>query len=328
MKNEEENCIIIDWFAATTRIWDPVQLIFHLGLEQSAFQQTYGFYGYAQRLMYGGISIHYALASDPDSEKTSVMVEMSGQGCREYETLSSLGFMPLFCDIANGDLIVKRLDIAFDDKSENGDKASLDLGKIAQYTIRQRFVSKWGGGQVVDSFRLGGNDKPMIHALTVQFGSRQSAIMLRIYDKAQERGGLDCHWVRAELVLKDERATGFIAELLSGKPIGELYAGVLRNYLRFIRLDHSRRERCSMVGWWDSFLGNAEKIRLYTPQTVEYNLARVERYVLDQAGNSTLTYLLCAGEDRLLSGLHKRLEKLNDNQRRLIEEHANVDDRG
>lgn len=297
-----------------------------MGLDIKQFQTTYGFYGYRDRLMYDGISIHFNLRSDPDGEKTSVMLEMSGQGCRQYETSSKLGFMQLFCDADNGELQIKRLDIAYDDINLNGENGLLDLKRLARYTLHQRFVSKWNGGQVLDKFKINGNYESMTHAQTVQFGSRKSAIMLRIYDKAQERGGLGYHWVRAEIVFKEERAANFISQLLGSKTIGKLYAGVLGNYLRFIRLDHSRRERCSTIGWWEKFPNGAEAVKLYSPKDIEYNLARVERYVFEQAGNSTLTYLLCKGEDKLLIELQKRKEKLNENQRRLIAEYANDDD--
>ncbi|MCM1298375.1 MAG: replication initiation factor domain-containing protein [[Eubacterium] siraeum] len=322
MEQIEKNCILIDWFAVTTRQWEPIHLIDYLGLDLKQFQSTYGLYGYRDRLMYNGISIHYNLRSDPEDDKSSVMLEMSGQGCRQYETSSKIGFMPLFCDVSNGDLTIKRLDIAYDDVDQSGGDGLLDLKKIAYYTLHQRFVTKWNGGQVLDKFSVNGNNEPMTHALTVQFGSRQSAIMLRIYDKAQERGGLEYHWVRSEIVFKEERAKNFIEELLKGKSIGELYAGVLRNYLRFIKSDHTRRERCTIVTWWKNFLGSAEKVKLYSVKDVDYNLARIEKYIFEQAGNSTLTYLLCQGEEKLMTELEKRKAKLNENQRRLIEEYT------
>lgn len=316
----DENCILIDWFAATTRIWEPTQLVSYLGLKLSEFQTTYGFYGYKDRLMYDGISIHYNLRSDPDDKKTSVMLEMSGQGCRQFETSAKIDFRQLFCDADNGDFVMKRLDIAYDDIDHNG-SGLLDLRRVTRDTLHQQFVSLWKGGQVFDKFKINGNDEPMAHALTVQFGSRESAIMLRIYDKAQERGGFDYHWVRAELVLKEQRAAMFINRYLNGAPIGKIYAGVLKNYVRFVRLDHTRHERCSTSAWWEKFLNSAEKIKLYTPKTTEYNLMRLKHFVCDMAGNSAYTYAAIVGKEKFFEELAEREQKLNDNQRRLIAEH-------
>lgn len=312
-----KNCVIIDWFTATTRLWEPTQLIQYLGLEVNSFRATYGMDGYADRLTFGGISVDYHLRAN-DPEQTNVRLVMSGQGCRQFETSSNVGFMQLFCDVVNGDLDIKRLDIAYDDVDKDG-CGLLDLHKIARYTVHKRYVSKWNGGMVIDHFQQNADD-----ALTVQFGSKQSELLLRIYDKAQERGGLDYHWVRSELQLNRERAAGFINQLLKGQTIGELYAGVLRNYLRFIKLDRSRKERCSTVEWWNSFLNNAEAIKIYTPKDIEYNLMRVQQYVINQAGNSIDTYISCVGERQFFSDLENRKSKLNENQKRVIDEYQSA----
>lgn len=322
IKNQNENCVIIDWFAASTNVFEPTALIEYLGLDIKSFIHTYGRYFYADRLTYGGISIYYNLRAN-DTENGSVLLEMSGQGCRQFETSSDMGFMQLFCDVGNGDLKVTRLDIAYDDIDRDPEgKGLLDIKKLTRYTLHQRFVTKWGGGIVLDKFRTNGNYEPMTHALTVQFGSKKSKILLRIYDKAQERGGFNYHWVRSELQFNGERAAGFIKKLLETQSnVGELYAGVLKNYLRFIKLDHTRKERCTTVGWWEQFLDNAEKIKIFTPKTVDYNLARVKNYVINQAGNCIDTYISCVGENKFMSDLKSRKTHLNDNQIRVISEY-------
>lgn len=320
IKNQNENCVIIDWFAASTNVFKPTALIEYLGLDIKSFAHTYGRYFYADRLTYGGISIYYNLRAN-DTENGSVLLEMSGQGCRQFETSSDMGFMQLFCDVSNGDLKVTRLDVAYDD-IDHDESGFLDIKKIARYTMHQRFVTKWGGGIVLDKFRTNGNYEPMTHALTVQFGSKKSKILLRIYDKAQERGGFDYHWVRSELQFNGERAAGFIKKLLETQSnVGELYAGVLKNYLRFIKLDHTRKERCTTVGWWEQFLDNAEKIKIFTPKTVEYNFERVENFVINQAGNCFATYVACVGLDKCVENINNRQSKLTENQIRIINEY-------
>ncbi len=310
----------MDWFSASTNNYEPTALIEYLGLDISSFVHTYGRYFYADRLTYGGVSVYYNLRAN-DTENGSVLLEMSAQGCRQFETSSNMGFMQLFCDVINGDLKPTRLDIAYDDIDHDG-SGLLDIGKVARYTLHQRFVTKWGGGIVMDKFKKNGNYEPMTHALTIQFGSKKSKILLRIYDKAQERGGFDYHWIRSELQFNGERAAGFIKNLLeSQSEVGELYSGVLKNYLRFIKNDHTRKERCTTVGWWEQFLNNAEKIKIFSPKTVDYNLARVKNYVINQAGNSIDTYIKCVGTEKLISELKERKSKLNENQIRVIDEY-------
>lgn len=320
IKNQNENYVIIDWFSASTNLFEPTALIEYFRLDIKSFVHTYGRYFYADRLTYGGISVYYNLRAN-DTENGSVLLEMSAQGCRQFETSSDVGFMQLFCDVANGDLKVTRLDVAYDDIDHEGN-GILDIKKIARYTMHQRFVTKWGGGMIVDKFKINGNYEPMIHDLTVQFGSKKSKILLRIYDKAQERGGFDYHWIRAELQFNGERAAGFIKKLLETQnSVGELYAGVLKNYLRFIKLDHTRKERCTTVGWWEQFLDNAEKIKIFSPKTVDYNLARVKNYVINQAGNSIDTYITCVGSGKFMKELKERQSQLTENQIKVIAEY-------
>lgn len=316
----DENSILVDWFSATTKIYDPVSLMYYLGLNIDSFESLSGFYGYRERYYFGGISIHYDKRGEEYSSEKSVLLEMSGQGCRQFETSSQLGFDKLFDDVENLDFRINRLDIAYDDIDHDGN-GLIDIAKAARYTIHQRFVSKWQGGTVTDSFRTNGNNEPMTHALTVQFGSNKSDIKLRIYDKSQERGGLGYHWVRAELVFREERAAAFISEYIHGAPIGKLYGGVLRNYLRFIRSDATRRERCSVVGWWEKFLEGCEAVQLFTPKDVDYNLARIRRYVTHQAGNSIDTYIQCVGVDNFLNDIKHRDSVITPEQQRVIREY-------
>jgi len=75
-----------------------------------------------------------------DGEQNSVLLEMSGQGCRQFETSSNMGFMQLFCEVYNGDFNITRLDIAYDDIDHEG-SGLLDIKKVGRYTLHQRFVT-------------------------------------------------------------------------------------------------------------------------------------------------------------------------------------------
>ncbi len=325
----EENSILIDWFSATTKLYDVPSLVAYLGFKMSDFQPLIGRgrYFFANRWYCGGISILADCVLNPEDEHYSdgVMIEMSGKGCRQFEQNGG-DFNKIFADCAAGDFKVTRLDVAYDDidKTEDG-KGLLDISTIARYTLHQRFVTKWGGGCVTDSFKVKGIEESMVHALTVSFGSNSSDCMLRIYDKAQERGGLEYHWVRSELVFRRERAQEFINQYIQTQDIGILYFGVLKNYLRFIRKDATRRERCSVVGWWDKFLNNVQSIKIFTPHDNEYNLAKLQRTIIKQYANSIETYVRSVGPQRFLEDIMSRPSKLNVDQRQLLAEQQQKD---
>ena len=87
-------------------------------------------------------------------------------------------------------LYITHLDVVFDDHT-----GILDIERIAQDTQEQRFVSRMKYWEVVRS--SGG--------ISCQIGSPKSKILVRIYDKAAERGFTDGrHWVRVELQLRDK----------------------------------------------------------------------------------------------------------------------------
>lgn len=304
-----ENIILYDWFAMTSKIDSVDSLINQLGLKVNVkWEESYGFYGYKKRIFFDGISIHY---NHCQKESDYPLLEMTGQGCRDYETYTDGNWQRLFdlsLDIEN--YHVTRLDVAYDDHS-----GVLDIEKIVDKTLQRNFVSKAHKGVVTDSFSRS------IDAYSVMFGVRSSDYYCRIYDKARERGYTDGrHWIRCESVFKDDRAYNFIKNSL---PLGQKYCGVLKNYLRFVEPDKndSNKRRWKTSKWWSKFLGDCERVSVYTPKTVEYNLSRIGRYVFHQAGNSVDTYIKCVGLTRFLDDLKLRNTKLNVHQKRIIEEY-------
>lgn len=154
---------------------------------------------------------------------------------------------------------------------------------------------------------------------SVLFGTRSSLILLRIYDKVQERGFKDGrHWIRVELQLKDERALAFIQRT---EPIGERWTGVLANYLRFVDEPNgfdTNRWRWPMIDYWARLLDGAAPIRLYEKPGADYNMLNLENFIFVQAGGSIYTYLECYGTERFLEELHSRRKPLNPKHVRLL----------
>ncbi len=111
---------------------------------------------------------------------------------------------------------------------------------------------------------------------TLYFGSRQSDIMLRVYDKQLEQKQKALRlsddvpaedasdaWVRWELELKNKRADMAVDFLINRKQIGEIVMGILDNYVRLIVPDDSNRSRCSSHPLWEAFVGAVGKLRLF-----------------------------------------------------------------
>lgn len=304
-----KNIILYDWFSMTSKIDSVDSLIASLDFKTPVkWEESYGFYGYKNRVFFDGISIHY---NHCNSESDYPLLEMSGQGCRDFETYTDGNWGRLFrLSLDTENYHVTRLDVAYDDHS-----GILDMMKLIRKTERRHFVSKAHKGVITNSFSRD------IDAYSVMFGVKKSDMYCRIYDKARERGFTDGrHWIRCETVFKDDRAFNFIKNDLS---LGEKYCGVLKNYLRFVEPDSkdTNKRRWNTSKWWDKFLGDCEKISVYTPKTVEYNLSRIGRYVFHQAGNSIDTYIRCVGLTKFLEDLKLRGQVLTVHQKHIINEY-------
>ena len=213
----QENIIIYDWLSFSSKVHTVKQIKEIIGFTDVPFQEIYGFYGYSKRITYEGISILY----DGYTPDMGVMVNMSGQGCRTFETLGTGDWESLFALIKRGQaekhMNISRLDVAYDDHG-----GILDITQISDDTETGRYISKTRNFEVINSNR----------GKTIMHGSKSSSVLIRIYDKARERGHADGrHWVRLELQLRDRNALGFIQ---NDAVIGKKFLGVVYNYLRYV----------------------------------------------------------------------------------------------
>lgn len=297
--NIAENIVVYDWLSFTSKKHSPDELISALGLSHCPWTVTKGARGYQDRKYFSCISVHYNGRAD-----MGVWVEMTGQGCRTFESLSEVGWPALFSFIVSQGLKITRLDVAYDDHT-----GILDIHDIVIDTQTGMFVSRSTYWETVLSSK----------GSTVQIGSPQSKVLIRIYDKAAERGIPDTHWVRVEIQMRDERAIEFTHIPL---PIGEAFAGVLLNYLRYIEpAEDVNKWRWPMKAYWLALVDDAEKISIYQAPGMEYNEARCKRYVVNQAGNAIDAMIQMYGIEEFQSMIENRDSMPNPKYDLLIQTH-------
>ena len=310
MSDLNENCVIRDWLTFTTKRHGHFEIIDILGMSDVSWTNINGYYGYHDRLYFGGISIHYN-----GREDMGVCCEMSGQGCRTFEEYSKLPGLwdDLFALIDEESLHITRLDVAYDDHT-----GVLDINRIMEDVDSGHFVSRLRYSKTERS-KTSGND---VIGQSVQIGSSKSDFLVRIYDKAVERGYTDGrYWIRVELQMRDRRAEAFLASDLS---LGEMFAGVLLNYLRFVEpcYTDSNKSRWAMAEYWADFLGDVECIRLYTTVGVDYNVEACRHYVVDMAGNAIACMIeLSGGIQQFQTLINERVCYPNKKYEILIKEH-------
>jgi len=301
-----ENLILFDWLSFSVKkeneLWDVIKM---LGLQKAEWTQIYGFYGYKNRMYNGGISIMY-----DGTEDMGFLVEMSGQGCRTFETIGNGDYEKVFNYIKSKPDIVNitRLDIAFDDHT-----GIFNIDRLYRDTDERNFISRSECHEIVKGSK----------GISITHGRKASNTLIRIYDKAKERGYEDGeHWIRLELQLRHENAFGFIK---NETPINERFLGVVYNYLRYVvpKKDDINTRRWPNTPYWNRFLAGASKIRIYSKPGIEYNEYRLHHYVVEQAGNSANVYREIYGDNKYLEELDKRRaeKEYSDTQRYLIEKH-------
>ena len=335
-----DNKILFDWFSFTVKTKridsngvllqeiNERDLISLLGLEDVEFEQLpgiMGIYGFENRLYSNSITIHY------NSRIVDyIWVEMSGQGCRAFESLSShadYNYIFNFC-LSNSDIVnITRLDVAYDDF-----QGLLDIYAIADDTVPDyRDTKQYNFVSPLRAHDLHLSDK----GICVTIGSCRSDIMFRIYDKAAERNKSDDipHWVRCEMQLRRERAHEFIRLLIEeNETVDNLYFLVLNHYLRFVEPDpsDSNKSRWHLAAHWVAFAYSVttQEKSLFVKPGMEYNLEKLDKVVENQFAGAVYTYLQCHGIDRLVNTLDEKFKKtkLNKKYKRLLDEQAALEE--
>ena len=296
------NYIIYDYLTFTSKIHNEISILELLGLTDVKFETLKGFYGYQDRLYFDGISIHYNGRSD-----MGVCVEMSGHGCRAFETFGNGDYDLIFSEILDNYSIdpekrqmnITRVDVAYDDFS-----GIIDLEDLCSETMKLNFVSRFKDWQVIT-----GNK-----GMAVNHGSNKSNVYIRCYDKRLEQKVEDKveHWARLELQIRKECAVGFIK---MNEAIEDKYFMTLNNYLRYIDPadNKSNKSMCATAPYWLKFIENQEARSIFFKPADNYSFQKLYSFVNNQLSGAITTYIDCVGVEQFLTDIHsaRKGKKLN-----------------
>lgn len=298
--NLTENIVLYDWLSFSSKKHSPDQLIAALGLSHIPWIETKGARGYRCRKYFSCISIHYDGRDD-----MGVWCELSGQGCRTFESLSTVGWDALFRFIHDNGLKITRLDIAYDDHT-----GILPMSRIMDDTRCGLWVGRSRNWEIHESNK----------GSSVGIGSLKSEVFIRIYDKAAERGKTDEHWIRVELQLRDDRACQFSLLQLE---IGEAFAGVLLNYLRYVEPNEadSNPWRWPLTDYWESLVEDAQAISIYRSPGMEYNEEKLKYNVTERWGNAIDAAIEIYGLEEFQSMVEARQARPNPKYQMIVEQH-------
>lgn len=277
---------------------------------------------YSNGEYYEGILIAYNM--DEHGYITDTFLDVSGKGCRTIEILNPAFkwrdfFLDYDEDIRNKTVHISRIDIACDVMDK-----SLNIDIIREYAMDELYVCR---SKVLPDVRYKRTEE-------VYFGSPRSDRLLRIYNKALERGLPDTDWIRLEFQLRNDNATSFYLNWCHLSDIGKLYSGMMLDYLRFVDpgdkdieqiKKNCNQHRLETVWWWRDFLSAAERIpQLYLPDP-EFTILNLERYLEKQTYSSLKAYLIAHDGDitKLMEGVDEK--KLNHKQRVLLQQLGKIE---
>lgn len=303
----DRNLLLLDWLTVSTKIWSENDIIQLLRLEDCSWEHMDAYrYGYSHRCTFSGITI----LSGGHNDDMGICLEMSGQGCRAFETYSSLTWIELLRILKDpyNEFNITHIDLAFDDHT-----GILDMGELLDDTDAHRYRSRSRWWKV--EYGSCGT--------TIYHGSPQSNIRVRIYDKAAERGLLDgTHWIRVELVLRDTNASGAVDAILEHEQLGPVFSGILSNYLVYCDpSSDSNRSRWDPTEYWQQLLQGASAIHIAADPGLEYNIFRLQSYLRDQCGGAIYTWSQLYGLDSLGELIKTRTSPLNPKHKMLLNQH-------
>lgn len=279
-----------------------------LFLDNLPWQERRGMYGYESACYYDGIVLAWG-------GNDSVYCQMSGTGCRTWESLHpglTWERFILYLQATYPSWHCSRLDIACDTFH------LLDLSKIQQYTRKEKYISRWKTYLIQE----GSVEQSVI------WGSAKSDFRCRIYDKTLERmvksgakpEDIPSDWVRVEFQLRNQAAASFLRSWQKSGSIGSTFLGILKNQLLYCsRYDGKNRDRAVVASWWGKLLGDAEQVKMSYAAGKEYNFQSLSHYLFHQVGASLRTYLTITDGDlgELMDNI--RASRLNTRQKELIE---------
>lgn len=303
-----ENRCIIDWFAFTVTHCEPYRVVDMMGLKRGLFDELErGGMGYKKSLRYGNITIFY-----DGSENMGCHVEISGQGCRQYES-GNHSWIDLIALIQIENAKLTRLDIAIDTVDD-----SLRLSQINYALRRGRYRSQFTKTRQTTASDMTG-DGLKNHSQTRYFGSGTSRVMFRVYDKAAQMG-LETPWLRFELQLRDDRANLAADAILNRQDLGHVATGIINQYIAFIKLDDSNKSRCTMLDWWANWLQHTDKLKI-TTQKAKKLVSEIQDYIKKQYAPTLAMIKKAVGISQFSDFLH---DVITDGNRRMTTKHDQI----
>lgn len=217
-----------------------------------------GLYGYKEMYFLGMIRV---LSSEKGSER-GVLIELSGQGCRNYDSVLEER-QETWKDFIDRTYTFKgvttRIDVALDDFEE-----LFSIPEMAKKLERGMCETKFKSMRIINQESLQETES---EGVTIYLGSRQSLMHFCFYQKNYEtakREKIPVEEVdvknRYEVRMTNEKAKEFLKHYMNNFDFSALILGVISNQLTM--LEYDGKGGFSVWKKWYKLVGNSEAINL------------------------------------------------------------------
>ena len=253
--------------------------------------ENYGLYSYTGQYIHGNIVVMVS-----DDERKGILLELKGQGCRQFETYlsaQSRSWYDFLQDAIEMHGVVKRIDLAINDHT-----GILDIPELTRKCENEECISVF---RSYKSYRSGD-----LHYSTLQeqhkgemgntlyIGSMKSDVYFCLYEKAYEqfvKNGIPLEDApiknRFEIRLKNERAVLAVDDLIARQDAEQTAFSIINRYLRFVDKDtNSSKENWELNPMWACFIADKTGQLRLTTDPQPYSLDRTMNWLSRQVAPS------------------------------------------
>ena len=292
--------------------------------------EDFAFYGYVAKYVFSNIQIMIS----PEGDEKGTLIELKGQGCREFESLlvaQGRTWFDFFVHCEKENAVYKRIDLAINDK-----EGILSIPYLAEKCKKRELISKFRSFQALGSGKFESEEHPSFVGTTLYIGSLKSDIYFCFYEKNMEqmmKKGTPVEETeiknRYEIRLKNDRAYHAIQDLLIYRNVEQTVFNIINTYIVFLQVGKTKKKSSwKMDTAWEYFMGkNREKLKLTTePKPME--LSRTLLWLRRQVAPTLKMLLLIDRENHtnkineLLNdtNLSRKHEKIIEQQTAILQE--------
>ena len=247
--------------------------------------EDYGFYSYTEHYYLGDI---FVLVS-PELEK-GVLLELKGRGCRQFESYllaQERSWYEFFMDVLMEDGVMKRLDLAINDKT-----GILNIPHLTEKCRNEECISVFRSFKSYRSGELVRSNEQDRYGMgnTLYIGSLKSEVYFCIYEKDYEQYvkydiPIEDTKIknRFEIRLKNERAYYAVRDLLPYHDAERTAFDIINRYMRFADKEvEKRRSEWQTNEKWAYFIGSDRGRLKLTTKPEPYTLTRTLNWISRQ----------------------------------------------